>query len=236
MPRITEERRDARREQIIDAARACVLEHGLEAVSMEMIIARSGLSTGAVYRYFSGKDEIMSAAVAAGTAGLRQVLAPILTNPDPPALPDFVGQLISAGLTYALKDNGIDLTLMAIHGWSHVQTDPALKAATLATYQDMRDQVAAVVKRWQAAGSIDPKTDPNAIAQLIVSISFGFIAQRALAGSADPTAHVSALNAIMQPTAARDPVAKGAVTRARSGPERRSSTTRRATRPGRGGS
>jgi hypothetical protein len=32
MPRITEERRDARREQIIDAARACVLEHGLEAI------------------------------------------------------------------------------------------------------------------------------------------------------------------------------------------------------------
>jgi DNA-binding PadR family transcriptional regulator len=42
MPRIGEERREARREQILDAARACLLEHGLEAVSMEMIIARSG--------------------------------------------------------------------------------------------------------------------------------------------------------------------------------------------------
>ena len=63
MPKITEERRDARREQIIEAARACVQEHGLEAVSMEMIIAKSGLSTGAVYRYFAGKDEIMTAAV-----------------------------------------------------------------------------------------------------------------------------------------------------------------------------
>jgi len=29
---------------------------------MEMIIARSGLSTGAVYRYFKGKDEIIEAA------------------------------------------------------------------------------------------------------------------------------------------------------------------------------
>jgi hypothetical protein len=164
------------------------------------------------------------------------VLAPILTNPDPSALPDFVGQVISAGLAYALKDNGIDLTMMAIHGWSHVQTDDTLKPATLATYQDMRDQVAAVVKKWQAAGSIDLKTDPHAIAQLIVSISFGFIAQRALAGSADPTAHVSALNAITQPTAAGDLTAKGAVSRARSGPERRSSITRRATRSGRSGS
>jgi AcrR family transcriptional regulator len=56
MPRITEERREARREQILEAARSCLQEHGLEAVSMEMIIARSGLSTGAVYGYFKGKD------------------------------------------------------------------------------------------------------------------------------------------------------------------------------------
>ena len=48
MPRITEERREARQEQILEAARACLQEHGLEAVSMEMIITRSGLSTGAV--------------------------------------------------------------------------------------------------------------------------------------------------------------------------------------------
>src|SRR5215471_8286042 len=102
MPRISEARRDARREQIIDAARACVQEHGLEAVSMEMIIARSGLSTGAVYRYFKGKDEIMSAAVVAGTAGLTQAIGPILAEPDPPPLPQFIGELISTGLAYAL--------------------------------------------------------------------------------------------------------------------------------------
>ena len=55
MPRITDERREARREQVLDAARACLHEHGLEAVSMEMIIARSGLSTGAVLRLLQGQ-------------------------------------------------------------------------------------------------------------------------------------------------------------------------------------
>jgi hypothetical protein len=43
---------------------------------------------------------------------------------------------------------------MAIRGWRCVQADPTLRAATLATYQDMRDQVAAVVKKWQATGSM----------------------------------------------------------------------------------
>src|SRR5271154_2755041 len=89
MPRITDERREARREQILEAARACLQEHGLEAVSMEMIVARSGLSTGAVYGYFKGKDQIINAVITEGTAEMSESLAPILTNPEPPPLPEF---------------------------------------------------------------------------------------------------------------------------------------------------
>jgi len=94
MPRITDERRAARREQILEAARACLQEHGLEAVSMEMIIARSGLSTGAVYGYFKGKDEIISAVVTEGTAAMGRQLAPVLKDPGPPPLPELMEQLL----------------------------------------------------------------------------------------------------------------------------------------------
>jgi len=196
MPRITQERRDARREQILDAARVCLQEYGLEAVSMEMIIARSGLSTGAVYRYYASKDEIMSAAMTRGTAGLAQALAPVLASPDPPPLPEFFGRLFAAGLAYAWETPKIDLPLMAIHGWSHAQSDPALKAATRANWLEMRGRFAAVAEAWQAAGTIDPQVDPDAIAQLILSIWLGFIAQGPLAGNADSEAHVAALKAI----------------------------------------
>jgi hypothetical protein len=53
-----------------------------------------------------------------------------------------------------------------------------------------------VVSKWQAAGTLDPAADPQAMAQLILSISLGFIAQHALAGDADPAAHVAALAAL----------------------------------------
>ena len=96
MPRISDERREARREQILQAARACLQEHGLEAVSMEMIIASSGLSTGAVYGYFKGKGEIISALVTDGTAKLGERLVPILRNPEPPPLPELAAQLLRA--------------------------------------------------------------------------------------------------------------------------------------------
>jgi AcrR family transcriptional regulator len=197
MPRITEERREARREQVLDAARACLQEHGLEAVSMEMIIARSGLSTGAVYGYFKGKDQIISAVVAEGTAAMGRQLAPILKNPEPPPPPELVEELLRTIADFGQdKRDGIDRLLVSLHGWSHSQSDPELKAATRAGYRRQRELLADTARRWQAAGRLDPAADPDEVAQLLMSITLGFAAQRALAGDADVQAHVSALRAL----------------------------------------
>src|ERR1700690_130230 len=156
MPRITDERREARREQVLEAARACLDEHGLEAVSMEMIIARSGLSTGAVYGYFKGKDQIINAAVTDGTAAMAGDLAPVLTNPEPPPLPEFVEQVLTAVVGFGRHKKGdIDRLLVSLHGWSHSQSDPELKAATRASYAGLRTLVADAVKRGQAAGTFE---------------------------------------------------------------------------------
>jgi TetR/AcrR family transcriptional regulator, transcriptional repressor of aconitase len=199
MPKITEERREARREQILDAARACLQEYGLEAVSMEMIIARSGLSTGAVYGYFKGKDEIINAVVTEGTAAMGRQLVPIIKNPDPPPLPEFMEQMLRTIVEFGQdKRDGIDRLLAAIHGWSHSQSDPELKAATRAGYRGQRELLADTVRRWQAAGTFDPGADPEGVAQLLSSILLGFVAQRALAGGADVQAHVGALDALTE--------------------------------------
>jgi TetR/AcrR family transcriptional regulator, transcriptional repressor of aconitase len=196
MPKITDERRAARRQQILDAARACLQDHGLEAVSMEMIIACSGLSTGAVYGYFKGKDEIINAVISDGTAAMGRQLAPILTSPGPPPA-GLMEQLLAAIAGFGRdKHGGTDRLLVSLHGWSHSQSDPALKAPTCAAYRGQRELLAGLARRWQAAGTLDPAADPAAIASLLQSIVLGFAAQRALAGDADPHAHAAALQAL----------------------------------------
>jgi AcrR family transcriptional regulator len=197
VPRITDEQREARRDQILEAARACLQEHGLEAVSMEMIIARSGLSTGAVYGYFKGKDQIMSAVITDGTAAMAKDLEPVLTNPEPPPPAEFVEQLLRAVAGFGRhKEGDIDRLLVSLHGWSHSQSNPELTASTRASYTGLRRQFSDVVTRWQAAGTFDATADPEAMAQLLTSLTLGFVAQRALAGSADVTAHAAALAAL----------------------------------------
>jgi AcrR family transcriptional regulator len=196
MPRITQEHRAARREQILEAARACVQEHGLEAVSMEMIITRSGLSTGAVYSYFKGKDAIISAAVSEGTTQLGEALLPIFRATELPPLPELLEQVLNAIAEFGPDQSGIDRLVVAIHGWSHSQSDPELSTTTRAAQIRLRDGYRQAAKRLQEAGSLQPSADPAAIAQLLTSITLGFVAQRALSGTADVKAHIAALKSL----------------------------------------
>ena len=59
MPKVDQAHLDARRQQIVDAARVRFTTHGFAGTSMTDIVAESGLSTGAIYRYFASKDEII---------------------------------------------------------------------------------------------------------------------------------------------------------------------------------
>jgi AcrR family transcriptional regulator len=164
---------------------------------MEMIITRSGLSTGAVYGYFKGKDEIINAVVTDGTAAMGRQLVPILKNPEPPSLPQFAEQLLRTVADFGRdKPGGIDRLLVSLHGWSHSQSDPGLKAATRTAYRGQRELFAETVRRWQAAGTFDPGASPEGVAELLQSIILGFVAQRALTGDADVQAHARALDAL----------------------------------------
>jgi hypothetical protein len=128
---------------------------------------------------------------------MAEDLAPVLTNPEPPPLPQFVEQVLRTAVDFGReKGDDIDRLLVALHGWSHSQSDPDLKAATRTSYAGLRTLFADAVRRWQATGTFDTTADPEGTAELLTSITLGFVAQRALAGSADVAAHVAALEVL----------------------------------------
>ncbi|WP_369028857.1 TetR/AcrR family transcriptional regulator, partial [Nocardia farcinica] len=61
MPRVSEEHLERRRQQILVAAQRCFSRKGFYNTSMQDVFAESGLSAGAVYRYFKSKDELVAA-------------------------------------------------------------------------------------------------------------------------------------------------------------------------------
>ena len=75
MPRIGEARRSAQRRRILDAATACFERSGLDKASMHDIVDESGMSVGAIYRYFDGKEAIVEAVAAERHEYERALLA-----------------------------------------------------------------------------------------------------------------------------------------------------------------
>lgn len=66
-------RADARPDEVLDAALDLFLAHGFAATRVEDIARRAGLSKGAVYLYFSGKEAILEALV-------RRSIVPLVEN------------------------------------------------------------------------------------------------------------------------------------------------------------
>ena len=58
MPKISEERRIERREQILEGARRCFAENGYEGATVVKLEDEIGLSRGAIFNYFPSKEDL----------------------------------------------------------------------------------------------------------------------------------------------------------------------------------
>lgn len=61
MPKISETAKEARREAILDAARACFAEYGYEGATVARLEQATGLSRGAIFNYYENKEELFLA-------------------------------------------------------------------------------------------------------------------------------------------------------------------------------
>ena len=74
----------ARREQIVRAALASFAQHGFERASLRDIAGRADMTHAALLRHFSGKDELLLAALALSDANDEQMAARIAASDLPP--------------------------------------------------------------------------------------------------------------------------------------------------------
>ena len=180
MPKVSQQYRDARREQILTAARRCFLRSGFHETSMQDLFAEAGLSSGSVYRYFASKEDVI---LAIAEENLRDVVAVIHS-----LAADARGRSLGAVLADVLrlvqkKDHEVDLAPMAVLVWSEAVRNEPLRRRFEATVAQMRADLTAAVRGYQDAGTLPTDTPPEAMAALFMSIVPGFIMQLALFGA-----------------------------------------------------
>ncbi|MFD6529383.1 TetR/AcrR family transcriptional regulator [Streptomyces sp. NPDC060184] len=178
MPKVSQAHLDARRQQIIDASRARFAAHGFARTSMTDLVEASGLSIGAIYRYFKGKDEIVAAICEqAGQAFPVELTA------------ESVHGFLQHIRTLAREEHHARLVAQI---YAEAAVTPSLAALVDRQLQETRKAVVALLPDHEPAHSAR-------IAEAFVALCHGYTQQLAVRGDLDPAPFAAALLAIVTP-------------------------------------
>jgi AcrR family transcriptional regulator len=175
MPKVDQAHLDARRLQIVDAARARFAEHGFAGTSMADVVAAAGLSTGAIYRYFRSKVELVIAVCEQGSSTFPADLSP-------EAIHDFLEHVRQLA-----RDKGHARLTAQIY--AEAALSPTLAEIVRRQLADLRSKVVALL----------PTSDDRAeqAAEAFVAICVGYSLQLAVRGDVDPAPFGAALMAAL---------------------------------------
>ncbi|MDH3732200.1 MAG: TetR/AcrR family transcriptional regulator [Gemmatimonadota bacterium] len=171
MPRVTDEYREARRVEILRAASACFSERGFRATHMRDVARQAGLSTGAVYRYFPGKEELFREMLESERPVEESQQAAFLEGETPIARLEGLLERV-ARRAGADEDN----VRRNFRDYGEAAEVPFLAKELGLHVNELLDVVAVVVRDAQADGDLAPDLDPRAVATLLVTqtVSLGF--------------------------------------------------------------
>ncbi|MGW4092898.1 TetR/AcrR family transcriptional regulator [Nocardia sp. NPDC004750] len=183
MPRVSEEHLERRRQQIMDAARRCFARKGFYETSMQDVFAESGLSAGAVYRYFKSKDELITALATETTAALRIAMDEAIRR-DPLPTP---AELITMIAEEVVRRSGPDGPVrLAPQAWALALVHPGAAVMVRETMLAMRALWVTYAEHMRDKGWLPEDADVDAVAKAIIGLLPGFILQHLILGDLDP--------------------------------------------------
>ncbi|WP_327113930.1 TetR/AcrR family transcriptional regulator [Nocardia sp. NBC_01730] len=183
MPRVSEEHLERRRQQILDAARLCFARKGFYETSMQDVFTESGLSAGAVYRYFKSKDELITALATQTTVHLRVVMDEAIRH-DPLPTP---AELITTIAEEVVRQSGPDGPVrLAPQAWALALVHPEAGEMVRTTMLAMRALWVTYAERMCAQGWLPDDADTDAVAKAIIGLLPGFILQHLILGDTAP--------------------------------------------------
>jgi AcrR family transcriptional regulator len=185
MPKISDEKRNARRLQILEAAWRCFEREGLHATTMDDIVRTSGLSAGAVYSYFKNKDELILAALTTSLGGLRERLLPVIGARPAPAPTVLIAAILAEIVAFTERE-GFDLKRIALLGWSESQRNETLRATMGGFYRAFRDQLTEVAAVWRSERLLAAEADCGLVAKALLALILGFVVEAAVIRDVTP--------------------------------------------------
>jgi TetR/AcrR family transcriptional regulator, repressor for uid operon len=175
MPRLTTRTAAVRRQQILDAATACFSERGIHATTMHDICQRAGLSPGAVYCWFTGKESIIDAVADERHARERDMLQAAATAGDPRTA---FRSFFDAYLDWLADPAEQRRRRVSIQMWADALVSDRLRPSVQAG-TDQRAIARDFITAAQASGDLPADIPADGLTRVLLAIIQGFILQQA---------------------------------------------------------
>ena len=171
MPRLSDTTRAQRRQHILTSAWRCFSRDGFHATSMDDIIAATGMSSSAVYRYFRSKDELIQATADEGLAKVRQIFIELLACESCPTPAQTLALLVGE-LESRVENSEYDLSRIALQTWAEALRNPTLHERARVVQADCDGPVGwHIPSKQERSFALDDQCIPSsAIAQTVVFV------------------------------------------------------------------
>jgi len=171
MPRISPEHEQAVRTRILDAAIKVFGELGYERASIQDVVRESGLSVGAVYTYFKGKEDLFLTACACEAERETELLQLRLSELG--TLTDRLRVAVDWAVDVAIGEMTAKGAM--IHAWSRGDTVPELHAMLHKQREDSLSFARRLLGDAVAAGELPVWIDVDSVAAAFMTLTSGFL-------------------------------------------------------------
>ncbi|MFF3835600.1 TetR/AcrR family transcriptional regulator [Streptomyces sp. NPDC048511] len=198
MARVSQEHLDARRRQILTGAAHCFARNGFHGTSMQDVLKEVGLSAGAVYRYFAGKEDLIAAIADEAFANIRRAFEEAAELTPPPTPDILLGRVVRGvfeGQVYGMERRTCAALIVQV--WAETMRNERLAKTLHDGYTGMRAAWAKLVDAYRAAGLMRADVPADDVARTLIATAQGFLAQEALFGGVEPDVLENGLRGLM---------------------------------------
>ena len=187
MPRVSRDYLDRRREEIMAAAMCCFAREGFHRTTMQQIVAESGLSPGALYRYFAAKEDLIAAIAARHHAAELALLRNAAERED---VREALGDLVRAFLARLSDPAEQEWRRVTVQLWGEALRSPRVMRVVR---EGLDEPLAALAKLLRRI----PGVDADATARLCASLFQGLVLQQAWDPKLDVAAYARAAESLI---------------------------------------
>jgi AcrR family transcriptional regulator len=174
VPKVSVAHSEQVRSRLLESTLRVLAEVGLAEMTIQDVVRDSGLSVGAIYTYFSGKDELLAAAC---ELAIEQELANLAAEiADAPT----ARAQLEIGIRYwydYLEREATDVRL-TLQMWASAATQPAIRDMLVRRRERLQGVAMLLLNEAVARGELRPRPDLDEVARGFQGLLDGQVVQR----------------------------------------------------------